>query len=69
MARATRRHDASGESQDAVLEPEASFGGSVTEMAITGHAADDIAERRARRILLDERLGDGKRRAAEVRRR
>jgi hypothetical protein len=52
---ADRSRDASGERWRVVLAVDEQNRGAITEMATSGKSADDIAELRARRILLDER--------------
>lgn len=52
---ADRSKDAAGERWAVVLVPVEDNRGNLTEMGTSGKSADDIAELRARRILLDER--------------
>ncbi|HEX2092715.1 MAG TPA: toll/interleukin-1 receptor domain-containing protein [Longimicrobiaceae bacterium] len=52
---ADRSRDAAGDRWTVVLVPIEDNRGHLTEMGTTGKSADDIAELRARRILLDER--------------
>ncbi|HEU4883446.1 MAG TPA: SEFIR domain-containing protein [Longimicrobium sp.] len=52
---ADRSRDASGERWTVTVALEEDRGGNITEMGTTGKSADDIAELRARRILLNEK--------------